>query len=196
MVDYAERADFARPRRRRRSPDEIAAGRKARAEARTDEEWYAFAKDVCYRQLAMMERSTAQLREALERNLVPEPIAEEVVAAFIEADLVNDARFAHMFVRSRFAAKPTTRRALRQELARKGITGQEAEDALAQIDPEEEQDAATDFALRKMRSMRQLEPHVQRRRLYGALGRRGFSPSQISQAMERAMGEAEESDRT
>ncbi|WP_394263670.1 regulatory protein RecX [Trueperella sp.] len=191
MVDYAEEADFSKRRRKRRSPAEIAARKKERAAARSEDEWRVYAKDLCYRQLGMMERSTAQLREAMERNLVPPEIAENVLQAFIDADLVNDARFAAMFVRTRFTGKTTSRRALRMDLQRKGVSGPEADEALDQITSDDELEAATDFAVRKVRSMRDVEPEVKRRRLYGALGRRGFSPGQIRQAMDTALNEAD-----
>lgn len=189
MVDYADEGSFGKNRRRgRRSPAEIAARKKELAAARSEGEWRVYAKDICYRQLGMMERSTAQLREAMERNLVPSEIAEEVLEAFIDADLVNDARFAAMFVRTRFSGKTTSRRALRMELQRKGVTGTEADEALDQITSSDEQEAATEFAIRKARSMSNLEPEVRRRRLYGALGRRGYSHDQIRQAMDTALG--------
>ncbi|MDP9806989.1 regulatory protein [Trueperella bonasi] len=191
MVNYAEEADFGNRRARKwRSPQEIAARKKERAAARSEEEWRSYAKDLCYRQLAMMERSTAQLKEAMEKNLVPGEIAQDTLDAFIDADLVNDERFAGMFVRTRFAGKTTSRRALRMELERKGITGEIADAALEQITSEDEEEAAIDFAVRKLRSMSHVAPKVQKRRLYGALGRRGFSSSQIRAAMEAAFSES------
>lgn len=188
MVNYAEEADFGSPRRRRRSPAEIAARKAERAALRTEEEWHSYARDLCYRQLAMMERSVGQLRDAMERNLVPPDIAEETIRAFVEADLVNDERYAAMFVRTKFAGKTTSRRVLRRELARKGIGEREAQIALSQIEDADELRAASDFACRKAHSMEGLDVQTKRRRLYGALGRRGFSPDQIRQAMEDALG--------
>lgn len=160
---------------------------KERAEARTEEDWTRYAKDLCYRQLGMMERSVFQLRQALERNLVPEAIIVHTLDAFKVSGLVDDARFAAMFVRSKFAEKTISRRGLTQELLRRGIAPDIIADALEQIDTEDEQHAAVEFALRKAHSMRLLEPDVIRRRLYSALARRGFSADHIRYAVEQAL---------
>ncbi|MFP7695960.1 regulatory protein RecX [Trueperella sp. LYQ143] len=181
MVDYRLHADAKV--RRRASAAEIAARRRERAAQRSEEEWYSFAKDVCYRQLAMMERSVAQLRTALHRQLVPDEIANSVIDMFCQADLVNDERFARMFVRSKFATKTTSRRVLRRELAEKGVSAELVEQALAEISDDSELEAARDFAQRKVRSMRGIDEETIRRRLYGALGRRGFCAEHIRQAI-------------
>lgn len=182
MVDYS-----ARPRPRKyRDPEEVARRRAERAAARTPEDWRKFARDLCYRQLGMMERSVQQLRVVLERNDVPADIATETLDAFIEADLVNDERFAGMFVRSKFAQKATSRRVIARELQRKGINQEIAQEALAQISEEDELAAAIDFAQRRARTMANLAPEVARRRLYGALARRGYNPDQVRQALNAA----------
>lgn len=105
MVNYAEDAEERSAKRKYRSASEIAQRKKERAQARSEEEWIQYAKDLCYRQLGMMERSVAQLRQSMERNLVPPQIIESTLDAFIAANLVNDERFAMMFVRSKFAEK-------------------------------------------------------------------------------------------
>ncbi len=189
MVNYAEEADFvgrARPRKHR-SPKEIAERRAARAAERSEDDWRSYARDLCFRQLGMMERSVDQLRKSMEKNLVPAEIIEETLDSFQNSNLVNDERYAGMYVRSKFNEKATSRRALRQELRRKGIDQEVADEALLEIDDEAETRAAMDFAMRKARSMRSLEYEVARRRLYGALARRGFSPDQIRQAVGKAL---------
>lgn len=184
MVNYAEEADFVgRQKKKRLNPREIQERKEARAAKRTEDDWRSYARDLCYRQLGMMERSVKQLRDSMSKNLVPDEIAEETIQSFIESGLVSDERFADMFVRSKFIEKATSRRAIRQDLQRKGIDPATADAALEQISDEEEAQAAIDFAERKARSMRSLEPEVARRRLYGQLARRGFSPGQISEAM-------------
>lgn len=191
MVDYAEEADFPSKRRKRKplNAHEISERRAARAAARDEGEWHRYAKDVCYRQLSMMERSVAQLREALSRHLVPDEIAAETIEHFVQAGLVDDERYAGMFVRSKFAQKATSRRQLRAELQRKGIPAQIAEQALLEITPEDEARVACDFARRAVNSMNSLDRDVIRRRLYGRLARRGFSGQQIRLAMDAALAD-------
>ncbi|MFY9262469.1 MAG: regulatory protein RecX [Actinomycetaceae bacterium] len=189
MVDYREDADFiGRQRKRKRlTPEEIRERKEARAAARSEEDWRSYARDLCYRQLGMMERSVAQLRQSLNRNLVPGNIAEETLTDFIDAGLVSDERYAGMYVRNAMSQKAKSRRAIRAELQRKGIEADIAEQALAQITEEDETSAAIDFACRRAGSMSGLERQVAYRRLYGALARRGFSPEQISRAISEAL---------
>ncbi|KTF04794.1 regulatory protein RecX [Trueperella bernardiae] len=181
MVDYSE---DPRPRRRR----DFVERRAARAAARNEEDWHVYARNLCYRLLAAQERSRRQLRDAMERNLVPDEIAQATLQAFVDAGLVDDERFAYMYVRSKFEGKVTTRRVLAQELRAKGVEGELAQRALEQITVEDELEAAIAFARKKAASMAGLEEEKKRRRLYGALGRRGFSPEHIRQAMEAALG--------
>ncbi|USR80008.1 regulatory protein RecX [Arcanobacterium pinnipediorum] len=187
MVDYAHDADEKPLRRSYRSASEVAQRKIERARARSEEEWVQYAKDLCYRQLGMMERSVAQLRQSMERNLVPAHIVQSTLEAFIEADLVNDKRFAMMFVRSKFAEKTISRRGLHQELSRRGISPELARRALEQIDDEDERQAALEFARRKIRTMRTEEQHVAKRRLYSALARRGFCADHINHALSQAL---------
>ncbi len=180
MVDYS---DNPRPRGR----GDYAKRRAARAAARSEEEWHTYARNLCYRLLGAQERSAHQLREAMARNLVPDEIAQATLQAFLEANLVNDERFAEMYVRSKFTGKVTTRRVLAQELRAKGVEGEEAERALAQISEDDELEAAVAFAVKKAAAMAGLEEDKKRRRIYGALGRRGFSPEHIRRAIEAAL---------
>jgi regulatory protein len=84
---------------------------------------------------------------------------------------------------------------LRQELARKGVTGDDIDRALSTVDPEDELAAATALAQKRLRTMRGLERQVQYRRLAGALARRGFSAGLTTQVLSSVLGERPEPDR-
>ncbi|MFC5369901.1 regulatory protein RecX [Arcanobacterium bovis] len=193
MVDYAEEADFVRGKRRKKrlSPHEINERRQARNAARTEDEWYALARDVVYRQLAMSDRSEKQLRDALARRDVPEAISEATIKKFRDSGLIDDSKYALAFVRLRAVEKSTSRRKLREELRNRGISGQLAEQALAQVTDTDEYNSAVELVRKKMRASARLEPDVARRRIYGALARRGFSSETIRKAMECAHTDAE-----
>ncbi|MCI7551063.1 MAG: regulatory protein RecX [Actinomycetaceae bacterium] len=184
MVDYSEGADSSRRSRPRyRSKDEIEARRRARNAARSESDWRAYARDICYRQLSAMDRSTFQLREAMVRRDVPELIIEDTVAAFVEADLVDDERFALTFVRLRAESRPCSRRSLLKDLRERGIAGDLAQRAVESIDENFELESARNLAQKKMRSLAGVDRHVARRRLYGALARRGFAPNIVVQVL-------------
>lgn len=143
------------------------------------------AREIVIRQLAMMDRSRAQLAEALERRNICANVIDEVLERFEELGLVDDAHFADVLTRTRFAEKGASRRAILAELQRKGVARDLAEHALAQIDPEDELEAAVTLATKKLRSTSG-NPETLTRRTYAALARKGFDPEQCSQALREA----------
>lgn len=191
MVSYAPEEDFRIPKSssKYRTAAEKRAQIKARNAARSAHEWEKLATDIVYRQLAMAERATGQLRATLSRREVPSDIAENVISKFITAGLVDDARYAQMYVRTTFSGKTTSRRKLSMELSKRGLTSEVIESALEQISEADEFDAAYEFALKKIKTLSQYPRDTIYRRVYGAMGRRGFSPSTIRNAMERAFSE-------
>ncbi|MFT3943141.1 MAG: regulatory protein RecX [Ancrocorticia sp.] len=143
------------------------------------------ARDIVLRQLAMMDRSRAQLAEALERRGIGVDVIEEILGRFEEVGLIDDAHFAEVLTRTRFAEKGASRRAILAELQRKGVSRDLAEHALQQIEPEDELEAAVTLAMKKLRSTSG-NPDTLTRRTYAALARKGFDPEQCSQALREA----------
>ncbi|MCI1675978.1 MAG: recombination regulator RecX [Ancrocorticia sp.] len=158
------------------------------------EEQLQYARGIVTRQLAMMDRSRAQLAAALARRGVPDAVAEQVVRQFEEAGLVDDAHFAAAIARTRFSEKQLSRRAIAAELRRKGVADEFVEAAVAQITPDEEAAAAITLAEKKLRSESGDWEGVVRR-VYGLLARRGFSASQSSHAIREASKRIDESEK-
>ncbi len=120
-------------------------------------------------------RSRGELEKALQKKNVPDEVAAAVLDRMTDVGLVNDAAFANDWVESRQSRRHLSSRVLRQELMTKGVDRDEIDAALAQVSPEDEYDAALALAEKKVRPMAGLDPAVRRRRLAGALARRGFS---------------------
>lgn len=146
----------------------------------TDAELSAQGRAILLRQLALGPRSRHQLSVKLAQRDIPPGIATALLNRFEEVQLIDDAEFARMWVRTRTAAKSLSRFSLRRELADKGITPNFAEDALLQISDEEENDRAREVVRRKIRSSTDLADRAARekevRRLVGVLARKGYSP--------------------
>lgn len=140
-----------------------------------------FARKIALDLLSVRPRSEAELRTALSKKNVPEECIDELCGRFTEVGLLDDAQFASMLASSRSSFSHHGKRRIRQELRSKGIDDVDAQAALAQIDDEAELEAARAVARRKYRSLSRLEPHVARRRLAGALARRGFGPGTVMQ---------------
>ncbi|WP_246669900.1 regulatory protein RecX [Arthrobacter zhaoguopingii] len=140
----------------------------------------ALGRSIVLRQLAMAPRSRHQLAVKLAERGVPEEAATAVLNRFEEVQLIDDAEFARMWVRSRSATRSLARSALKRELAEKGIDPALAEDALAQVSDDDERNAARELIHRKMRQGVDLGDRSARdkevRRLVSMLARKGYAP--------------------
>lgn len=141
------------------------------------------ARKIALDQLAVRARSGQELRAVLARRKVPADIAAEVLERFTEVGLIDDAAFAQALTRSRATHSLRGRARIRQELHAKGVDRELADEALAELDPEEERAAALQLAQRKYPGLARLEPHVARRRLAGVLARRGFPGGVVSSVL-------------
>jgi regulatory protein len=135
----------------------------------------AMAREIVLRKLTAQARSRSELAKALKQRAVPEDAASAVLDRMEEVGLVDDAAFADAWVRSRQSRRHLSRRALRQELVRKGVERDDIDNALEQVGSDDEYESAKALAAKKARGMSGLDRQVQYRRLAGALARRGFS---------------------
>ncbi|MET1085573.1 MAG: regulatory protein RecX [Arthrobacter sp.] len=137
---------------------------------------------MVYRQLTASAKSRLQLARKLAERNIPEHIAEEVLDKFEEARLINDADFADMWVRNRSQTRKLAKGALRRELSEKGVDQETAAAALEQISDADEEDAARNLVVRKLRPGTDLADRAERdktaRRLASMLARKGYQPSQ------------------
>lgn len=147
------------------------------------------ARSIALRQLTAAPRSRAQLEAAMARRDVPEDVAARVLDRFTEVGLVDDTAYAEMLVRTRHAERGLARRALAEELRRKGIEPEVAAVALEQVDEEDERAAARRLVEKKARSTRGLDPQVRRRRLAGMLARKGFPGGVAMRAIDEVLAE-------
>ena len=142
----------------------------------------------------MAPRSRLQLARKLAERKVPKHVAEAVLDRFEEVQLIDDAEFARMWVRSRSQTKKLARGALRRELADKGIELEDAEEALAQVSDKDEELAARELVQRKLRPGMDLTDRAERdkytRRLASMLARKGYSPSLAFRIVGEVLAEA------
>ncbi|MBF0723260.1 regulatory protein RecX [Sanguibacter inulinus] len=137
--------------------------------------------------------ATAKSRHQLEERLLKAGEEPEIVTELLDrlenVGLLDDAQLAAMIVRTRFSERGQTRRAIAQELRRKGIDGEVAEEALAQVDDADEAGAAVEVARKKLRQTASLDRPVRIRRALGALGRKGYSSGVAMQAIQSVLAE-------
>ena len=158
-------------------PDEVAQGPAEDAEA--------VARKILLDQLTGQARSRRELAEKLAKRNVPDEIATRLLDRFEEVGLVDDEAFARQWATSRQSSKGLARRALAQELRRKGIADEVAREALDELDPADEEAAARALVQRKLRTMSRFDDTTKARRLLGMLARKGY-PSGLALAVVRA----------
>lgn len=150
------------------------------------------AREIVLNQLTSRAKSRSELEKVLARKEIPEDAAREVLDRMNEVGLVDDAAFAKAWVSERQQRNHLSRRALRYELSRKGVESEVLDEALETVDVDDEYAAAKALAEKKFRSVRSLEPQVQRRRISGALARKGFSYSITGAVLAEVMRADEE----
>jgi regulatory protein len=134
------------------------------------------ARQICLHQLEYAPRTRAELAAVLARRGVDDEVAETVLGRFTEVGMIDDALFSQMWVTSRHRGKGLSGRALAQELRRKGVDDDTARDAVATLDPKQEEATARALVQRKLPSTRGLAPDARVRRLAGQLARKGYGP--------------------
>lgn len=119
-------------------------------------------------------RSRKELSDKLAKKDVPTEVAQRLLDRFEEVGLVDDEAFARAWIASRQPGKGLARRALAQELRRKGIVDEVAREALDEIDPDDEEAAARVLVRKKLRSLHGVDQQKATRRLVGMLARKGY----------------------
>ncbi|WP_062465047.1 regulatory protein RecX [Demequina soli] len=151
------------------------------------------AREIALGILTRASRSASQLRDALVAKRVEPGLAGEIVARYEEVGLVDDAALAATIVRTRHSERGQSRRAIRQELARKGFDEDAIGAALGQIDDDEERERAAALARRRWDQLAAHPEDVRTRRVVAMLGRKGYAPS-VAFALVKDLRRADEED--
>ncbi|MEV5380633.1 recombination regulator RecX [Streptomyces nondiastaticus] len=147
------------------------------------------ARAICLRLLTGSPRTRKQLADALAKRGIPDEVAEEVLSRFEDVGLIDDAAFAGAWVESRHHGRGLARRALARELRTKGVDSAVIDEAVGQLDSEQEERTARELVERKLRSTRGLDREKRLRRLAGMLARKGYSEGLALRVVRRALEE-------
>lgn len=132
------------------------------------------ARTILLDKLTGQPRTRAELADLLAEREIPDEVASEVLDRFGEVGLIDDAAFAAAWVESRHRGRGLGKRALAQELRRRGVNDELARDALDELGPDQEEATARALVRKKLPSMRSLDRQVAMRRLLGMLARKGY----------------------
>jgi regulatory protein len=131
-----------------------------------------YATSALYRKLIQKEYSAAD--------------AEEAIRRLVDNGLLDDAKFAEQYARSKMLSTGASKRRLQQDLYRKGIKSDVATEAIASVVADEGIDPAAMIervARKKLAQLGDLEPLVLRRRLFAFLARRGYDVDEIKRVV-------------
>ncbi|MCL6731448.1 recombination regulator RecX [Streptomyces neyagawaensis] len=147
------------------------------------------ARAICLRLLTGTPRTRKQLADALRKREIPGDVADEVLSRFEEVGLINDSAFADAWVESRHHGRGLARRALARELRTKGVDSALIDEAVAQLDSDQEEATARELVARKLRSTRGLDRDKRLRRLAGMLARKGYPEGMALRVVRQALEE-------
>ena len=144
---------------------------------------YEEAQSIALIALAPRAKSRGELFAHLKKRGVTEDVANAVLYRMQEQGLIDDEAFARAWSESRQRMKRLSKRVIAGELGAKGISGEIIEIVCSEIDQDTEYAIALELATRKYRPISHLDSELIRRRVHGALARRGFTSSVINGVM-------------
>ncbi len=130
-------------------------------------------------------RSRYEALMRLRQRGFSQEIVESVLAQASRAGIVDDARFAQLWVEDRLSRRPRSRHALERELRAKGVAPELIERALAHTKLDEEA-LVKQLIAERLPRLRSSDAATRVRRLVGFLRRRGFSEKTIRRALDDA----------
>jgi regulatory protein len=127
---------------------------------------------------------------ALHRKLIQKQYsaadADDAIRRLVDNGLLDDAKYAEQYARSKILSTGASKRRLTQDLYRKGIKGDVATSAIANVIDQDEIDPSAVIervARKKLAQLGDLEPIVLRRRLFAFLARRGYDVDEIKRVV-------------
>ena len=137
----------------------------------------SFRRAMTYAQqlLSYRPRTSVEVRTKLLERF-SSPITDKVLVALCEQALINDEKFAEMWVESRQSTNPRSVTLLKHELLSKGISENIVEQVLKELNDD---DNAYRAALRHSKRLHHLDYRTFSRKMWSFLMRRGFADCTI-----------------
>lgn len=143
------------------------------------------ARERCVYLLQASDKTEGQIRRKLKDDGYPQPVIDRTVALLAKYHYVDDQAFAIRYVENGGARK--SRRQLAYELRQKGVDGELAARAIREAAPDEE-DAIRGLVQKRAGAVQDLSGE-ERYKLYGYLGRKGYSYESIRRVLGEICGD-------
>ncbi|NUM81035.1 regulatory protein RecX [bacterium] len=136
--------------------------------------------------LAIRPRSISELKNRLVRKEFSTQSIDQCLSELSEKGYLNDADFAHRYVRARLKQKALGESMMRMELRKKGLSNDLIEKSIQSVYGDETAlTMALDVARKKMATYKKLEPQKVRQKLFFFLSQRGFSQNVIREVFKK-----------
>ncbi|GAB2969232.1 regulatory protein RecX [Frigoribacterium salinisoli] len=145
------------------------------------------AENVSLHALSRRGVSSAEMTRLLRDRDLDESVVADEVARLEGVGLLDDAQLARDLVEQKQRRKGLGRGAVSAELRQRGLDGDAVTAALDDIDDDDEQARADEWARKRASSLRGLDRETAERRLHGYLQRRGYRSETVRRAIERAL---------
>lgn len=145
---------------------------------------YGKALQSAFNLLSYRARSHREMIQRLRLKKYEPEIIERVIERLSQLKLLDDEQFAHSWVTQPRSQRRSTLR-LRQELQQKGIDSELMQQAIAQLDPQHDRQAAHAAIERYLKKKAQPE----RQKLLGSLARQGFPIGLLIQVLDQDFSE-------
>ena len=152
----------------------------------------AQALEAALRLLGYRARSRVELVRRLRRSGHAPGAIESAMHRCDELGYLDDQAFARSHVRDRLKFRPRGRRILLAELRTRGVSEEDARNAIEEVFVEadvDEAELARTVALKRLRTLAGIPTPVARRRLTAYLARRGFPSATIRQTVMRTLSD-------
>ena len=146
--------------------------------------------------LAARGRASAELRRLLVRKGEPADRVTVAIERLTAEGYLDDAAYARQFAHSKITGVGLSKRRLQQELGKRGVARDVAEQAVGDVFESEGVDDSASIervARKKLRSLGGADEATRRRRLYAFLARRGYDADAIANVM-RAIGAGDDTE--
>jgi regulatory protein len=140
------------------------------------------AKEKARNYISYRERSKKEIKDYLINKGIREEVAEKVLADFEEASLIDDQRFATVWIKDRNKNNPKGNFALKMELKDKGIEEEQIESLLLSIDEKENALKVFEKAIKKYGRNKN-----SKKKIFQYLKRRGFKTRTILEVLQEQL---------
>ena len=149
-------------------------------------------KKAALRLLNFRPRSESELRTRLAQKKLPVDAVDQVIDELEKAGMLNDEKFAKLYALSRIQSRALGKGQICRELQGRGVSAALVSKAMEAIADVDEFEIAKDLAARRLASMKGLSADAKKRRLHGALLRRGFPSGVIFKVLRELLSSREE----